>query len=179
MSENSGLVINVIDSYKGDPHDHFLPKCRMKHPHHLNSHDVHSMVTVVSNAARDKKISLLRIFCHGHEGSQAVGGGRHPKPNQKFWVDDSGKLHHSGILQPLRSHFAANATVQLHGCEVAEENKGLLLLRHLSFLWHVEVMAAFSKQHAHEKGVYDGVYVGMNGDRIYAYQLDADALTTP
>jgi len=178
MSANSGLVINVIDNHTGDRHDKFLPQCRMKHPHHLDCHDVQSMVTVVSNAARSGKITVLRIFGHGHEGSQAVGGGRHPKPDQRFWVDERGRLHHSGMLQPLRNHFSPNATVELHGCEVAEQNRGLLLLRHLSYLWHVEVVAAFSKQHAHEKGVYDGIYVGMNGNRVYAYQLDAYALTT-
>jgi hypothetical protein len=179
MSANSGLVVNVIDNHKGDRHDRYLPKCRMLHPKHLNCHSVHSMVIAVTNAAKSGKISVLRIFGHGHPGSQAVGGGRNPNHHQKFWVDHGGKLHHQAMLQPLRHLFTPNAIVQLHGCEVAEKHIGLLFLQRLSHLWHVEVMAALDAQKAHKKGAYNGLYIGVKGKLIYGYHLDQDALTTP
>ncbi|HVS38220.1 MAG TPA: hypothetical protein VMS17_21855 [Gemmataceae bacterium] len=188
MSADSGLlVVNVIDGSSND--NGYLARCRQKHPNHLACHDVQSMVQVVVNhvIAQGGMISQLHIFGPGHEGSQAVGGGRHPHPNQKFWVDDKdGKYtaHNCVFLTPLRDYMTSNAMVLLHGCDVAAASKhgnvGLTLLRHLSDMWGgVRVYGAVFDQYAHKGGGFHDLYVSAQGQKVHFGGLDQYALTKP
>ncbi len=164
-NHDSGVRLTVIDNFPKD--DGFLPRCRALHPRHFNCHDVQSMVTVVLNAAGHRKIARLRIFGHGHEGSQRVGGGQGGNDHQRFWVDPRGRLHNQGPLKLLCHHFTPHALVQLHGCEVAHGRRGLQLLRRLADLWGVRVQAAVKIQHANRGSHFNGRYIEWDGSTVF------------
>jgi len=173
MSDNGHqLKINIIDS--DTKHDNgFLQRERTLHPGYISCHDVKSMVHNIKLKAGARKIAVLRIFGHGHEGSQRVGGGQRGNDSQRFWIDDRGRLHHRDLLSLLSHHFTHHGIVQLHGCEVADTWKGKRLLKELAHLWHCRVMAAVKEQHAHSGGIFDGTYIEMDGS-VHRVPVEVD-----
>ncbi len=131
--------IDVVDSSRRD--NGFLVDERRLHPHAISCHDVASLVNGVLRRAGTESIARLRIFGHGHDGLQAVGGGTRPSAVQYIAIDNSGELMNRTTLSLLCGHFAAGAIVQLFGCRVARAY-GELLLWELARLWQVRVQAS-------------------------------------
>jgi hypothetical protein len=125
------------------------------------------MVQVVLQTAGQHKIARLRIFGHGHEASQRVGGGQGGNDTQRFWLDKKGRLHHQGLLAHLCHRFTPHAVVQLHGCEVAGGRLGLHFLKRLAHLWRVRVQAAVKEQYAHQGSHFNGKYIDGDGSTVW------------
>ena len=159
---DAGVRISVIDSNTRDDNG-FLARERALHPNYIGCHDVRSMVANVLHRAGGRKIARLRIYGHGHEGSQRVGGGQKGDNSQRFWIDQRGILHHRDLLSLWRNHFTRHAVVQLHGCEVGAGWEGRKLLRDLALMWHVRTMAAVKEQHALAGSAFEGRYIEADG----------------
>lgn len=149
------VQIDVVDSTVR-PDNGFLADHRRAHPRAVRSHDVLSMVLGVLARAADQPISRLRIFGHGRQGQQNVGGGTLPDVTEAMFVEPNvqpsrgrpapGELWNRGILQMLNGHFTPDAIVELHGCRVGTHWEGSILLWQLSQLWRVRVRAGLARQ---------------------------------
>jgi hypothetical protein len=154
--------IDVVDCSRRD--NGFLQAQRQVHRHAVLCSSLADMVLGVIERANGQLIERLRIFGHGRAGVQAVGGGTRAAAHQMIAVADDGNLYNRDLLSMLCGCFANNALVQLHGCRVARDWRGTLLVYLLAHLWRVRVQAAYDSQRADYSDRYEGVlYVEADG----------------
>jgi hypothetical protein len=146
--------IDVIDSSRRD--NGFLEDQRRMHHNPVLCSDLPTMVVGVIERAGGQTIERLRIFGHGRGGVQAVGGGTRPQLHQLIAVNSEGNLYNAYLLSMLCGCFAESALVQLHGCRVARDWRGTLLVYHLANLWRVRVQAAYDRQFADRIDRFEG-----------------------
>ena len=88
---------------------------------------------------------LLRFFGHGESGWQGIshGTGDNILYSDEYTGIWDKKLHkQKAILQKLNPHFGVYTSIELHGCNVAQGNRGELFLQNLVKIWGVPVSAA-------------------------------------
>ncbi len=152
--------ISVVDSFQND---RVLQTDRRAHPNAVLSSDVGSFVAGVLVRANGQPIERMRIFGHGRNGQQNVGGGTHPTIQQVLTTDDSGALYHRAILSMLCGCFTPDAIVELHGCRVSQGGWGSLLLVGLGNLWRVRVRAGSVRQFHDRRDRIEGNYFEWDG----------------
>lgn len=125
-------------------------------------------------------IERLTIWGHGEPGRQGVGAG-----DSRF--DDTslgllmavvdGRLAESASLARLCHHFSWDATVDLHGCNIALHHSGRQLLRALSDLWHVPVRGGVDVQRSHWDDRFNGPVIeaspGEDGHHSRVHRLNS------
>jgi hypothetical protein len=114
------------------------------------SNGVTALVQAISGVATTGTIDVLRIWGHGHPGSQNVSAGKDDGSDDGAAIDaDSfyeGDL--AKVLAPLAPLFSASARAELRGCNVGEGGAGSALLLDLADLWHVPVYGGDVLQYA-------------------------------
>jgi hypothetical protein len=142
------ITITVIDTLQ----DTAMNNARRTYPDHIPVNSVWSMVDGIiarmgatrtpNGASGPVAIGLLRIVGHGEPGLQAIGNSHDTQNRRQFIsLDGHGHLNNREALTRLRGFFAANAVVELHGCQVG--GRGFEALRRaLKALWGVSVRAS-------------------------------------
>lgn len=139
------MNIDVVDSASGTDNGH-INEQRLLHPNAVFAGDVGQMVTLILNRIGSGNIDRLRLFGHAAAGEQGMGNSEHTvKPYQLIQIS-GGHLTNRDQLIRLRGHFAPNAVVELHGCNIALQHRGRELLRQLSALWNVRVRGGVNIQ---------------------------------
>ena len=128
--------------------------------------------TVLLSPIKRGNIDLLRVFGHGADGEQNVGGGFDhvaveagtKKPDIAPDADCciymvNGALNKRGYLQTLRGIFSPDGAVQLHGCYAGRGSEGRTLCLELARLWNVPVSAAYGLQFPDRADSYEGMFI--------------------
>lgn len=153
------MNIDVVDSANGSDNGH-INEQRLLHPNAVFAGDVGQMVDRILNRLGSGSITRLRLFGHAAAGEQGMGNSEHTvKPYQLIQIDAQGNLTNRDQLIRLRGHFAANAVVELHGCNVALNHRGRELLRQLSALWNVRVRGGVDVQDSDARDRFEGPIV--------------------
>jgi hypothetical protein len=113
----------------------------------LSGKGVADFMRGVSDKAAGKKISVLRIWCHGvthyNDGTQYDKGGNIKLGEEKVGPDTIDKYVPAlTIISPL---FEPGARVELRGCQAAYE-KGKDMMLKMANIWKVEVQGAERSQ---------------------------------
>lgn len=170
-----GLRIDTVALAIDDNCDNgFLRNCLKVHPDAIKTIRVRDFVSSILRRVGDRRIELLRVFGHGTDGEQNVGGG-FPRDNQEtckqgFDVDPKydnemcikrcgTELNHHALLSRLCGRFTANAVVELHGCHTGRNSKGLYMCRALAKLWNVRVRAGIAKQYPDQADNFEGTFI--------------------
>ncbi len=106
---------------------------------------VHDVVAQIRSWARPGSLTLLRFHGHGSPGSMGVSSGTRGYPSSEFDV-----RYYESVMRavlPLRGLFAANGSVEMHGCRVAAGNGGQRLLRGMCNALGVPVTAGIRTQY--------------------------------
>jgi hypothetical protein len=154
------MNIDVVDSGSGTDNGHINAQ-RLLHPGAIFAGDVGQMVTLILNRiGTSGNIERLRLFGHAAPGEQGMGNSEHTvKPYQLIEIDGHGRLTNRDQLARLCGHFAPNAVVELHGCNIARNHRGRELMRQLSALWNVRVRGGVENQHADAGDRFEGPVV--------------------
>ena len=154
------MNIDVVDSASGTDNGHINAQ-RLLHPGAIFAGDVGQMVTLILNRIGSSgNIDRLRLFGHAAAGEQGMGNSEHTvKPYQLIQIDSHGRLTNRDQLARLCGHFASNAVVELHGCNIALHHRGRELLRQLSALWNVRVRGGVNVQRPDSTDRFEGPVV--------------------
>lgn len=131
----------------------------------LRSLTVSDMVNKVAGRAGAQKIELLRLFGHGNEGLQTLGGGYvgtqpdFTKLNAQAIFLNGAVLSHQASLGKLQGKFDTKAVVELHGCLVGRGAKGQALCTALARFWNVIVRAGIDDQRADAGNVFESGHI--------------------
>lgn len=169
--------------------DYAMEEVRRSLPNGIVVSSVLDMVDKINRRTVNDKLGRLRVFGHGSPGHQAVGSvlvrqtaGRshydYAGDSSKLLVvvrvilaardgttgGSSDALFNKHKLLQLKSRFASDGWVELHGCNVAMGELGTRLLRNLALLWQVSVKAGLELQFS--GGGFEGrtVVARPNGD---------------
>lgn len=122
-------------------------------------------------------ITLLRFFGHGIIAGMGITDSEHMCDAM---VDYSNAISRTVIAtQPhefvrLRPYFAANARVELHGCNVGRGPHGRELLRYLADIWRVPVSAG-----SHTQRVGTGSVLSNFEGTVYTVYPDGRVIRNP
>ena len=162
------MIINVVDAASGTDRvvdrdgvvtDHgTIYQDQIDHPGAVLVSDVNQMVNqILVRAGTGPTISRLRFFGHAIPGYQGVANSYSSrKIPQYIAIDRNGHLVNRADLERLREHFAPNAIVELHGCNVGLGHHGRELLRQLADLWNVRVRGGAERQYTDRADVIEG-----------------------
>lgn len=154
----SGTNIDVVDLSEIDP---AMCSIRNRLRGEIPVSTVENMVnSILHRIGPQRQIRRLRIYGHGGPGSQGLGysSNLHPDFALQLQVGDPTHLIYEQKLEELRGRFAPDGWAELHGCGVAADVGGYLLLRQLAHVWGVPVKAGWQTQHS-APGMEGGVYV--------------------
>lgn len=131
---------------------------QVAHPNAILVSDVNQMVNqILARAGTGPNISRLRFFGHALPGYQGMANSYSSNKIPQFIaIDRHGHLVNRADLERLRGHFAPNAVVELHGCNVALGHHGRELLRQLAELWNVRVRGGAERQFTDSGDLIEG-----------------------
>lgn len=147
-------VVNVVDTVDYRVAGEVLSMIRHHEPDSTVikipplAHGVERMVAAVLKQTKAGGVNVLRIWGHGFDGTQEVGGGC----SQDSWKYNGAiSLEHldkiAGVLASLGSRFHSQSSrLELKGCRVAKDDDGKELLVKLARLIGVRVLAACEAQ---------------------------------
>lgn len=177
-------------------YDRVLFDDRVLHPAALRVRGTRDLVErVLQSLGTNRRLDQLIIWGHGGPGVQDVGPpmrggkttavtGRLDDRVSNVLAIEHGHLRDRASLARLCGRFAAAATVDLHGCNVALHHAGRELIRQLADLWQVRVRAALTVQPSDRLDRYFGQVIEASprrahGARVHPVPLGLPAIAEP
>jgi hypothetical protein len=126
---------------------------------------------VTARVGAQRRLVLLRIYGHGHDGSQKVSGGKLPaeKDEDLMTIQAGNASWWSPLLSSLKQHFVPWGSIELHGCDVASGSAGHQLLSMIARTTGVPVTAAVREQYGNCTGQWT-----FSGPTVTAFPYGAD-----
>jgi hypothetical protein len=146
------MIIDVVDTYDKSLLNQEVAAIRAqgREPIVLNHTTTNAIAQIaqmiIDRAGGPSTITLLRFHGHGVPGAMGVNSGEEDFDSYGNGISITNLELIRSDLARLRPYFAANARVELHGCNVASGRRGRQLLRSLAAIWGVPVSAGSRTQ---------------------------------